>query len=233
MEELKQATADSSSAGEVPAEGARRFAMPKLSKRTLIIAGLVVLSLVIAVTAGMLYRSSAQKKQAAAELARKKAAQQAKAQEENAAKAAELKRAHQEIMEGSQPASVPLQAAEGAAAVSATDVAAAAVSGTAVTPAVARAVAPAALSQGPAEQASALSATRPVRPPATTKAAARTEAAAVPRKTEAGGKTPDAAGACAVSGQGAADYGKALAKCLEEFNRLEGRSPPARQETQK
>jgi len=232
MEELKQATADSSSAGEVPAEGARRFAMPKLSKRTLIIAGLVVLSLVIAVTAVMLYRSSAQKKQAAAELARHKAEQVAKAQEEGAAKAAELKRAHQEIMEGSTPLPVPQRAGSGAAAISATDVAAA-VSEAAVVPADARAEAPAALSPELARPASAVPAASPVRPSAATKATTSAETASSPRKAESAVKAPDAAGGCAVSGQGAADYGKALAKCLEEFNRLEGRSPPARQETQK
>lgn len=233
MEELKETPADPSSAGDVPAEGGRRFALPKLSKRALIIVGIVVLVLVIAATVGMLYRSAAQKKQAAAELARQQAEQMAKAQQESEAKAAELKRAHQEIMEGSAAAPVPSHAASGAAALSATDVAAAAVSGTAVAPVLAPAVAPAALSPELAKPGTVAPVTPPTRPPATTKAAVSTGTAAAPRKAEPAVKAPDAAGGCAVSGQDAADYGKALAKCLEEFNRLEGRSPPVRQETQK
>ncbi len=232
MEELKETAGEPLPGGDAPAEGRRRFAIPKMSRRTLIIGGLVVLVLFVAVTAGMLYRSGVQKKQAAAELARQKAEQVAKAQEEGAAKAAELKRAHQEIMEGSTPLLVPQRAASGAVAVSTTDVAAA-VSETAVVPADARAVAPATLSSELAKPTSAVPAASPGRPPAATKATTSAETASSPRKAESAVKAPDATGGCAVSGQGAVDYGKALAKCLEEFNRLEGRSPPARQETQK
>jgi hypothetical protein len=231
MEELKETAGDPSSGSDAPAESGRRFALPKLSKRALIIAGLVVLVLFIAATAGMLYRSAAQKKQAAVELTRQKAEQMAKAHEESAVKAAELKRAHQEIMAGSVAAPVPPHAANGAAAASATDFAAAVVSGTAVASVLAPAAAPATLSAELAKPASVVPATPPTGPPAATRAAAT---AAAPRKAESAAvKAPDAAGGCAVSGQDAADYGKALAKCLEEFNRLEGRSPSVRQEAQK
>lgn len=180
--------------------GGRKFALPQLSKRTilLLVAGLVTLILIV--TAVFAYRASSEKAKVAAvaaEKAKRDKAEQDKREEENRAEMAraaqEARRSHSEIMEASPSAAVRPEAAKAAVA----------------------------------ERDGVASASAEIKPAAAgadvdgkVSGSSRGEALKSPPVVAA----PDAAGGCTLSGKSAEDYGKALGRCLEEYNRLEGRS---------
>ena len=214
MEELKDKGAGDASEvpeGEVSAGGKFR-----LTRRTMIIAlsAFVVLALIIG---GIFaYRASVQQAAAAAQkkerLAREAAAEAvAEAAERERAKAfaAESRRAHEALMAASPPAAelAPPPAKE----TDAQDGAKNSESAAKAPELVSESAKAASLKPTPdAELAKA--------------ASAPASKAAAPAKTLEV-SAPTAVGGCTVSGARAEDYGKALGRCLEEFNRLEGRKP--------
>lgn len=225
MEDMKESTGQESPPAD-EAVATRRFALPQLSKRTLLLIGAGVLLLIIAIAAALSYRAVAAKKEAAKQLAEKTLRERQEGERKAAEAAAEMAKAGEEARErhrrildqSAMPASVPAPV-EAAAAVSAVAVV------PAVTPSapaslsaekpVPIAAPPPAASAAPVPAASA-AAKPPANAPQTTRA---------PTASRGTGEvaTPDAAGGCTLSGQAAEDYGKALARCLEEYNRLEGR----------
>lgn len=225
MEDMKESTGQESPPAD-EAVATRRFALPQLSKRTLLLIGAGVLLLIIAIAAALSYRAVAAKKEAAKQLAEKTLRERQEGERKAAEAAAEMAKAGEEARErhrrildqSAMPASVPAPV-EAAAAVSAVAVV------PAVTPSapaslsaekpVPIAAPPPAASAAPGPAASA-AAKPPANAPQTTRA---------PTASRGTGEvaTPDAAGGCTLSGQAAEDYGKALARCLEEYNRLEGR----------
>ena len=206
MEEMKEpASADAADA--TSDEGKKKFSLPPISKRALILGGAGLLVLALAVAGGLAYRASAQKAKAAAEAAavlkKEKAAREAAEQAEMVLRGEEARRSHQEILEASNHSPARTEPAGGAA-----------VSDPAVAPDKAD------VQDKPAVPAtSATGAKKPenteVRPPAV----------AAPGKAASDAAVPDATGGCTLSGKSAEDYGKALGRCLEEYNRLEGRPP--------
>lgn len=206
MDEMKE-TAGADAADATSDEGKKKFSLPPISKRTLILGGVGLLVLALAVAGGLAYRASAQKAKAAAEAAavlkKEKAAREAAEQAEMVLRGEEARRSHQEILEASNHSPARTEPAGGAA-----------VSDPAVAPDKAD------VQDKPAVPAtSATGARKPenteVRPPAV----------AAPGKTASDAAVPDATGGCTLSGKSAEDYGKALGRCLEEYNRLEGRPP--------
>jgi hypothetical protein len=216
MEELKDKPEESGAEVE-PGEGIRlgKFRLPK---RTVILGaiGLVALSLVVA---GIFaYRSSARQKavvqaQKQERVARETAAKEQEKQE-SVSRAKELHRAHEEVLANpsalpgifSSPARPLLPKPE--------------VSEKPSAPAAVNPIPPAA-EQNTAEKKTAAK-------PLVEKTAAASKEKVAEKETAAeklGVAAPNAAGGCALSGGKAEDYGKALGKCLEEFNRLEGRKP--------
>lgn len=225
MEDMKESTGQESPPAD-EAVATRRFALPQLSKRTLLLIGAGVLLLIIAIAAALSYRAVAAKKEAAKQLAEKTLRERQEGERKAAEAAAEMAKAGEEARErhrrildqSAMPASVPAPV-EAAAAVSAVAVVpavtpSAPVSLSAEKP-VPIAAPPPAASAAPVPAASA-AAKPPANAPQTTRA---------PTASRGTGEvaTPDAAGGCTLSGQAAEDYGKALARCLEEYNRLEGR----------
>ena len=206
MDEMKE-TAGADAADATSDEGKKKFSLPPISKRTLILGGAGLLVLALAVAGGLAYRASAQKAKAAAEAAavlkKEKAAREAAEQAEMVLRGEEARRSHQEILEASNHSPARTEPAGGAA-----------VSDPAVAPDKAD------VQDKPAVPAtSATGAKKPenteVRPPAV----------AAPGKAASDAAVPDATGGCTLSGKSAEDYGKALGRCLEEYNRLEGRPP--------
>ncbi len=206
MDEMKE-TAGADAADATSDEGKKKFSLPPISKRALILGGAGLLVLALAVAGGLAYRASAQKAKAAAEAAavlkKEKAAREAAEQAEMVLRGEEARRSHQEILEASNHSPARTEPAGGAA-----------VSDPAVAPDKAD------VQDKPAVPAtSATGAKKPenteVRPPAV----------AAPGKAASDAAVPDAAGGCTLSGKSAEDYGKALGRCLEEYNRLEGRPP--------
>jgi cytoskeletal protein RodZ len=211
MEELKKddlgdASAATEAGGE-PGEG-RRF---RLSKRTLILGGAGLLILVLIVSGVFAYRASVKQKevaQAQAEVKKRELAlreEAAKREAEEARARAEAgRKAHEEIMAASPPAaSLPPPLKESAASAGLPAVAGSESSKLAV-PVTAEKAAPAAAAS--TEKTPALPESN------------KTEAKPAQEVAE-----PGAAGGCTLSGGSPGDYGKALGRCLEEFNRLEGR----------
>lgn len=225
MEDMKESTGQESPPAD-EAVATRRFALPQLSKRTLLLIGAGVLLLIIAIAAALSYRAVAAKKEAAKQLAEKTLRERQEGERKAAEAAAEMAKAGEEARErhrrildqSAMPASVPAPVE-----------AAAAVSAVAVVPAVTPS-APASLSAekpvpiaAPSPAASAApvpAASAAAKPPAN---APQTTRAPTASRGTGEVATPDAAGGCTLSGQAAEDYGKALARCLEEYNRLEGR----------
>ncbi len=206
MEEMKEA-ASADAADATSDEGKKKFSLPPISKRALILGGAGLLVLALAVAGGLAYRASVQKAKAAAEAAavlkKEKAAREAAEQAEMVQRGEEARRSHQEILEASNHSPARAEPAGGAA-----------VSDPAVAPDKAD------VQDKPAVPAtSATGARKPenteVRPPAV----------AAPGKAASDAAVPDATGGCTLSGKSAEDYGKALGRCLEEYNRLEGRPP--------
>ncbi len=206
MEEMKEA-ASADAADATSDEGKKKFSLPPISKRALILGGAGLLVLALAVAGGLAYRASVQKAKAAAEAAavlkKEKAAREAAEQAEMVQRGEEARRSHQEILEASNHSPARTEPAGGAA-----------VSDPAVAPDKAD------VQDKPAVPAtSATGARKPenteVRPPAV----------AAPGKAASDAAVPDATGGCTLSGKSAEDYGKALGRCLEEYNRLEGRPP--------
>lgn len=210
MEEMKE-TAGADAADATSGEGKKKFSLPPISKRTLILGGAGLLVLALAVASGLAYRASAQKAKAAAEAAavlkKEKAAREAAEQAEMVQRGEEARRSHQEILEASNHSPARAETAGGAT-----------VSDPVVAPE--KADAKADMQDKPVPPAtSTTGAKKPenteVRPPAV----------AAPGKTGSDAAVPDATGGCTLSGKSAEDYGKALGRCLEEYNRLEGRPP--------
>lgn len=212
MEELKDKRAEDMPEGaEADAPAAGRF---RLSRRALIIALAGVLALAMVIAGIFAYRASARQKEAIQLQQKKDLAREEAAKAAAAEQARESRRAHAEVMAASplkadMPAPPPPEAG-----------AAGAVSGAAADGEQARAVAPPA---APAKPAAAVEALKPA--PAATVAEGK---AATPKKGAEAKPAPEvnvpsAAGGCTLSGGRAEDYGKALGRCLEEFNRLEGR----------
>jgi hypothetical protein len=209
MEELKNAEsaneADAVEAVDAPADG-RRF---RLSKRTLVIAGVVLLVLVLIVSGILVYQANARQKAAAAEkvlVEKRERAQREEAEKLEAAAAQALaeksRKAHTEIMTASPlAASLPPPPVKDVAAPAAAQ---ATPGGEGVKPATA------ATAEKP--QATAMPA------PASADSSNKEAAKKVPEIA-----APGAAGGCTLSSGSPEDYGKALGRCLEEFNRLEGR----------
>ena len=206
MEEMKE-TAGADAAEATSNEGKKKFSLPPIPKRALILGGAGLLVLALAVAGGLAYRASVQKAKAAAEAAavlkKEKAAREAAEQAEMVQRGEEARRSHQEILEASNHSPARAEPAGGAA-----------VSDPAVAPDKAD------VQDKPAVPAtSATGARKPenteVRPPAV----------AAPGKAASDAAVPDATGGCTLSGKSAEDYGKALGRCLEEYNRLEGRPP--------
>lgn len=210
MEEMKEA-AGADAAEATSGEGKKKFSLPPISKRTLLLGGAGLLVLALAVAGGLAYRASVQKAKAAAEAAavlkKEKAAREAAEQAEMAQRGEEARRHHQEILEASLPSPARAETAGGAA-------------GTDPVVASDKADAKADVQDKLATPATgATDAKKPenteVRPPAV----------AAPGKAASDAAVPDAAGGCTLSGKSAEDYGKALGRCLEEYNRMEGRPP--------
>lgn len=209
MEELKKDApgdaSDATEAGSEPVES-RRF---RLSKRTLILGGAGLLILLLIVSGVFAYRASVTKKEAAqaqAEVKKRELAlreEAAKREAEEARVRAEAgRKAHEKIMAASPPAaSLPPPLKENAASA-----ALPAVAGSDSSPPAMPEVAEKAASAASAEKTPALPESN------------KTEAKPTPEVAE-----PAAAGGCTLSGGSPGDYGKALGRCLEEFNRLEGR----------
>ncbi|MCK6405847.1 MAG: hypothetical protein L6Q60_07500 [Rhodocyclaceae bacterium] len=241
MEDMKESTGQESPPAD-EAVATRRFALPQLSKRTLLLIGAGVLLLIIAIAAALSYRAVAAKKEAAKQLAEKTLRERQEGERKAAEAAAEMAKAGEEARErhrrildqSAMPASVPAPVE-----------AAAAVSAAAVVPAVTPS-APVSLSAekpvpiaAPSPAPGAASPPAPIAAPPPAASAAPVPAASAAAKPPANAPqttraptasrgtgevaTPDAAGGCTLSGQVAEDYGKALARCLEEYNRLEGR----------
>ena len=210
MDEMKE-TAGADAADATSDEGKKKFSLPPISKRTLILGGVGLLVLALAVAGGLAYRASAQKAKAAAEAAavlkKEKAAREAAEQAEMVLRGEEARRSHQEILEASNHSPARTEPAGGAA-----------VSDPAVAPDKADAKADV-QDKSAVPATSATGAKKPenteVRPPAV----------AAPGKAASDAAVPDATGGCTLSGKSAEDYGKALGRCLEEYNRLEGRPP--------
>ena len=204
MEELKDKGAEDASEvpeGEVSAGGKFR-----LTRRTMIIALSAFVVVALIVGGIFAYRASVQQAAAIAQkkerLAREAAAEAAELERAKAF-AAESRRAHEALMAASPPAAelAPPPAKEADSQDSAKNPEAAA---KAPEPASEKVKAASLKSVPDAEPAKAAS-------------------AAPAKSLEV--SAPTAAGGCTVSGGRAEDYGKALGRCLEEFNRLEGRKP--------
>lgn len=202
MDELKDKNAgDASDASEDEASSGKKS---RLSKRTIIMAlsGFIALALIIA--SAFAYRSHVQQQEIATAQKKEQLAREAAALEQarEVAKAAgmESRRAHEAVMAASPPAAELVPPPAGGAE-----------------------------TQDQAKQAETtkgdeVAAKHPRDEPvkATSEAAAGKEPK--PAKTLEV-SSPSAAGGCTVTGDRAEDYGKALGRCLEEFNRLEGRKP--------
>lgn len=223
MEELKDKPEEAGTEGE-PGAGISlgKFRLPK---RTVILGavGLLVLSLVVA---GILsYRSSVRQKEAVQAQKREQKAREAAAREteeqESTARAKELHRAHEEVL--ATPSALPGIFSSPAREAAPTPVL------------VEKPPAPAVAVANPQPRATEHQAPEPKKPEAKPEAKPTADKAAASPKTKAAEKeapaepsgvvAPTAAGGCALSGGKAEDYGKALGKCLEDFNRLEGRKP--------
>lgn len=219
MEELKDKPEDAGTeAGEGEETGGRKF---RLSKRAIIsgAACLLVLSLIVA---GIFaYRSSVRQKETVQAQKRERVAREAAAKEtekqESLARAKELHRAHEEVL--ATPSALPGIFSSPAREAAPTPVL------------VEKPPAPAVAVANPQPRATEHQAPEPKKPeakPTADKAAASPKTKAAEKESPAeslGVAAPNAAGGCALSGGKAEDYGKALGKCLEEFNRLEGRKP--------
>ena len=214
MEEMKE-TAGADAADATSGEGKKKFSLPPISKRTLILGGAGLLVLALAVAGGLAYRASAQKAKAAAEAAavlkKEKAAREAAEQAEMVQRGEEARRSHQEILEASNHSPARTETAGGVT-----------VSDPVVAPDKADAKADAKADMQDKPVAPATSATGAKKPE---NAEVRPPAVAAPGKAGSDAAVPDATGGCTLSGKSAEDYGKALGRCLEEYNRLEGRPP--------
>jgi hypothetical protein len=146
----------------------------------------------------------------------REAVAKAAAKEESLARAKELHRAHEEVM--ATDSALPGIFSTPPKTVVPGPVSAEKLSAPAV--AVANPLAPATEKKAPETQAEAKPVAEKIAVPLKTKTANKEVSAEAP-----GVAAPNAAGGCALSGGKAEDYGKALGKCLEEFNRLEGRKP--------
>ena len=210
MEEMKE-TAGADAADATSGEGKKKFSLPPISKRTLILGGAGLLALALAVAGGLAYRASAQKAKAAAEAAallkKEKAAREAAEQAEMVQRGEEARRSHQEILEASNHSPARAETAGGV---------------TVSDPVVAPDKADAKADMQDKPVAPATSATGAKKPENTE---VRPPAVAAPGKAGSDAVVPDATGGCTLSGKSAEDYGKALGRCLEEYNRLEGRPP--------
>lgn len=230
MEEMKEA-ASADAADATSDEGKKKFSLPPISKRALILGGAGLLVLALAVAGGLAYRASAQKAKAAAEAAavlkKEKAAREASEQAEMVQRGEEARRSHREIMEGAM--TLPQKSSgESPAALSAVAVGAPRIAAEEVHKAESKVAAqPDALPEKQkADNATNVdSKTSSGRPEKGESTASRAAAPAGPSKISSETIVPDAAGGCTLSGKSAEDYGKALGRCLEEYNRLEGRPP--------
>lgn len=214
MEELKDKGAGDASEvpeGEVSAGGKFR-----LTRRTMIIALSAFVVLALIVGGIFAYRASVQQAAATAQkkerLAREAAAEAAELERAKAF-AAESRRAHEALMAASPSAAelAPPPAKE-------TD----AQDGAKNSESAAKA-------PEPVSESAKVASPKPT-PDAELAKAASAPGVAPASKAAAPAKTlevsaPTAVGGCTVSGGRAEDYGKALGRCLEEFNRLEGRKP--------
>ncbi|MFC5301538.1 hypothetical protein [Azospira restricta] len=172
-----------------------RFVLPR---RTFLLALIGIVALLALLIAGGVAFYAQGKAQAAAQAAAQEKARAARAQAaahdaDNLAKLEAARQAHREILE---------------------------------TGRLAPPVAPAPPAPQPAVEAVSPAAAVPVAgaaaaPPAAAKIAEKKPAPA--QREEASVIVPGPGGGCAVSGSNPQDYGQALGRCLEEFNRLEGR----------
>lgn len=183
------------------------YAFRGLSRRVLVMVGASALLLFFVLAGLFAYRGIAARnaeKEAAAAAAKlaanELAAREAKEREEMARIGLEMKQRHLEIMEAS-PSRPPVEKTSDAT------------NGSAAT---ATSESPAAAEGGGAAAATARAAAEKVAGREGTSPQAPVEVA-----------SPEAAGSCTLEGKTPEDYGKALARCLEEYSRQEGRPPPA------
>lgn len=181
------------------------YAFRGLSRRVLVMVGAGALLLFFVLAGLFAYRGIAARnaeKEAAAAAAKlaanELAAREAKEREEMARIGLEMKQRHLEIMEAS-PSRPPVEKKSDATNGSAA-------TATSDSPAAVEGAA-AATARAAAEKVAGREGTSPQAP---------VEVA-----------SPEAAGSCTLEGKTPEDYGKALARCLEEYSRQEGRPPPA------
>jgi FtsZ-interacting cell division protein ZipA len=214
MEELKDK--EEGAASEVPEGEASAGGKFRLTRRAMIIALSALAVLMLMVGGFFAYRASVQQEAAATQkkerLAREAAAEAAE-REKAKAFAAESRRAHEALMAASPLAAelAPPPAKEADSQDGAKNPESAA------------------KAPEPVSESAKTASPKPA-PDAELAKAASAPGVAPASKAAAPAKTlevsaPTAVGGCTVSGGRAEDYGKALGRCLEEFNRLEGRKP--------
>ena len=195
-------TGDGDGVPEKDGAPAGRFVLPRRTFLLALVGIVVLLALIVAAGVAFYSKSKAQaalraEAQERARSERMQAAELAAARAaENLAKLEAARQAHREILESATPVPAP-----------------------AVVESPLPASAPAPMPPSVNVPAAPSSAVAEPSPP---KAAARKKAA--PESPEqAPAIVPGPAGGCSISGSNPQDYGKALGRCLEEFNRLEGR----------
>lgn len=196
---------------EAAAEPAPADFVAALKKRwLLVVVGVLALLTLLVVGVVAFKASSAHKKNVEAQEEKRAVSGAVKDAETIVARKETLK-AHQAILENSPSVPPPAQEIN--------------------EPAVVEAPAPPAAKEKPEPAAVAKAEPQPVKLPAAAATAAKEEspppAAAKPVKRAESkvAKLPATAGNCMLSGRSAEDYGQALSRCLEEFNRLDKRTP--------
>lgn len=194
--------------GEAEGAGEAAAGRPWWKRYWLLIVIGTLVFLTIGVVAAVAYKSAATKKRHVEAQEEQRVISGAVRDAEAIVERKEIRKAHQAIMSGS-PSETP------AAEVAADRKAEAAVPAEAEVPVKAEAVAKVDTVAKAAETEKPAEAVPAATPPARV-------ARNAPRKTNP--PAVGAAGNCNLSGATAEDYGKALGRCLEEFNRLDGRN---------
>lgn len=219
MEELKSDSAPEDGAEAAPA--ARKFSLPTLSRKMvfIIVAAIAVIGLLVGGVAAFV--SYSKSKQAAVQAKKKAAAEEALQAEQNAKMRVEAeqlgqeaRKAHEAVMSGS--ALPPVAPPQGLPEVESPR----------LRPAEAEAGKVPARRPDPAPEAMPAGAAKAPRENSKAPVDSTEEKPAESGAVAASAAVPSASGACALSGKAPGDYGKALAGCLEEFSRLEGRKKP-------
>lgn len=196
---------------EAAAEPAPEGLVAALKKRWLLVAVSAVALLALLVVGAVAFKaSSAHKKNVEAQEEKRVVSGAVKDAEAIVARKETLK-AHQAILEGS--AAAPPAAEAGKAVAEEAP------------------VPPPAAEEKPEPAAPDKAAPPPAMPPAAAATASKEEAPppappkSVKRAENKAAKLPATSGNCMLSGRAAEDYGQALSRCLEEFNRLDRRTP--------